>query len=598
MHKTCKLLAALVFSVLFLVSTPAYADPEVDDHYPERGAENVPVYVTIRVEFDEDMDEESVLDGITMRDADGREIKGRVAYDSGSRTATFKPDQELRYNTRYRVRLSSAIENGDGDNLDYYSFYFTTTRDAVVYVDDVEIRDGTISVNHSPVDITIDAPGSSKVLYNKEELDGSREEYYLSNVPLKPGSNSFSFEVVYEYLDEEGEEQEDTFNVTRTVEFVNLPEAGATVTHDLQVSKKVNLFDKQLTIDFPKNFYLGSGLYSAASQVLALRLERVYNVDGSPAVSYLFNIAHVPRRGDDYRYDSFADADPGVRVPPGGKMTLPLDDLQEAALRTVSVLYDPADGVYGNWVNIGGRAGAGKKSITVDFKGFGRYVAVNRLWNFWERNLVNLPFVEYLWAKGIMAPSPAAPPGYFGLVDQDGRENYVSRGEFTVMLGRALNLALPDTLTGPGTFNDILHIQGYSYGYNSDGVLVPLPRADALYIEAAARNGLINGTRTADGRFVFRYHDNLTRQQAAVSVMAAAGLAVNWTNNRAVELQLSRTFKDYRDISPQAGPYVLAAVQKGYLQVNEDWTFRPRAGVTRSQAAALIYRLMESKKLL
>lgn len=593
------IIVAFALAVLLAAVTPAYADPDVEEHYPKRSATNVPINVTIRVKFDDDMDEESVLEGFTLRDEDGNDVSGRVSYKSGSREAFFTPDNHLKYNTKYRVRLSSSIENEDGDNLDYYWFSFYTVRDATVYVDDVEIVGETISVNRSPVDITVNAPGAEKVLYNKEELENRHNDYYLKNVILKTGNNSFSFTVVYEYTDDNRNIKEGKFTVKKTVKFVNVQEEGASVIHDFNESNKVSVFDKQLTINFPKNYYLREKNGAAESQLMAFKLEKVFNMNGSPAVSYLFNIAHVPWLGDEkYRFDSFQDYKSNIIAPPGGEMTLPLENLSEAAFDTITVLYDRYDGFYENWENIGGKADAQKKTITVPFKGFGRYVAVNQLWSFRDGDGPVRPYVEYLWAKGIMSPSPTAPSGYFGLTDQNGRDLYVTKGEFTLMLGKALKLELPENYAGFGSFSDIIYSSGYSYNINATGQWAPLPRDAAPYIETAVKNGFINGSREKDGRFVFRYYDELTREQAAISVMSAAGLSVNWSNDQAIRTQLARTFKDQQSISTLAGPYVLAAVQKGYLQTYEDWTFRPGEQLTRSDAAIMIYKLMESKKLL
>lgn len=592
------ILSTFILAMLLAWAPPAYADPEVDDHYPERNDKNVPVNVIIRVEFSDDMDEESVKDGFTLRDEDGDKVGGKVSYDNDSRQAYFKPDRPLQYDTRYRVKLSGSIEDQDGDDLDHHSFYFTTVRDATVYVDDVEVVGDTISVNRSPVEIVVYAPGAENVVYDDDELKKRGNDYYLEDVMLETGDNNFSFEVFYEYEDEDSETREGKFAVKKTVLFVNVPEEGATATHDLNESNKATVFDKQLVIDFPKHYYLREKNGAAESQLIAFKLGKIFNVNGSPAVSYLFNIAHVSWRGDEYRFDRFMDYHSRVSAPPGGEMTLPLENLSEGAFRTVTVLYDPYDGVYNNWQNIGGQADAGKKTITVPFKGFGRYVAVNRLWNFRDGDGPARPYVEYLWSKGIISPSTSAASGTFGLVDQDGRDTYVTRGEFALMLGRALKLELSQDYAGFGTFSDIIYSSGYSYGFNPAGQFVPLPRDAALYIEAAVKNGFVSGKRNEDGSFTFGYFDGLTREQAAISVVSAAGLPVSWPNERQTRMQLSRRLKDYQKVSTLGGPYVLAAVQKGYLKAYEDWTFRPHERLTRSDAAVMVYKLMEGKKLL
>jgi len=167
-----------------------------------------------------------------------------------------------------------------------------------------------------------------------------------------------------------------------------------------------------------------------------------------------------------------------------------------------------------------------------------------------------------------------------------------------VMLGKALGLEFPEAYVGLGIFSDVFYTGGHSYGLNSSGHLVPLSRDSAKYIETAAKNGLVGGTRDEDGRFVFRYFDALTREDAAKVIMAAAGLTVNGADGRKTQLALSRKFKDYQAISPTLQPYVLEATGKGYMQGFDDYTFRPGQKLTRIEAAVLVYRLMEKNKLL
>ncbi|MBF7081656.1 Ig-like domain-containing protein [Desulfallas sp. Bu1-1] len=592
------LLAALV--VFYPVqAAPAGSRPNVEDHYPGKDAGDVPVNVVIMIEFSEEMDEQSVLEGFTLRDEDGRAVSGSVTYDAASHKAYFKPDQSLKYNTKYRVRLSGSIEDADGDNLAYYSFDFTTARDARMYVDGIEVTGKSIYVNNSPVDITLDVPGAEKVIYGEEELENRGDEYYLEDVVLKPGANSFTFKITYEYEDDTGETREETISFSKQVYFVNTLEDGAVVTYNLHDGNKVSVFDKKLNIVFPKNYYLREGNGAAHSQVMAFKLERIYQVNGSPAVSYLFNVGHVRGKEGDYRYDCFGENCAVAGAPPGGQMTLPVDeDLAEAAYRTLTVFYDAYDGLAGNWRNLGGRADAKKKTVAVPFEGFGRYVVVNRLWTFRDQvGWPARPCVEYLWARGIMSPAGTA-PGYFGLTDQQGKELNATRGEFVVMLGKALGLKTPGDDVGLGIFSDVFYLSGHSYGYSGAGALVPLPRDHVKYIEAAAKNGIVSGFREKDGRFVFRYFDSVTREQAAAIIAAAAGLPVSGAGERVVDWKLSRMFKDYQNISPGARPYVLEAVSGGYMQGFPDWTFRPGAGLTRIEAAEMVYKLMEKKKLL
>lgn len=425
---------AVVFFTAFLTGQPALArSPEVDDHYPDGGDRDVPIGVTIWVEFDQHMDKDTVIDGMTLRDENGRDVSGKVSYNDKERRAYFKPSKKLEYETRYRVRLSSSIEDISGDNIRSYTFYFTTMKYPVLVVNGMDVPEQGLNVNTSPVNITVDAPGAKEVVFGSESLERRVRSYYLNNYHLKPGKNNLSFKVVYEYEDEKGKTKQETLSLSRSINLVNTLDEGAVITHDLSKSNKISYFDKRLNIVLPGGFYLRHNGVAAGSQLLAFKAERAYSVNGNPVVSYLFNVAHLPDKDDGYTEDSFRDKITGIDVPPGGQISLPVDgDLTEAAYRTITVFYDQHDGIPGNWVNLGGRTDASKKTITVPFKGLGRYVVVNKVITFGDFEAAGSArhCVEYLWAKGIMQPAENAPPGYLGLVSQSGTAVSISRGEF------------------------------------------------------------------------------------------------------------------------------------------------------------------------
>ncbi len=592
--------AALLLLWALAPACPAKAGerPEVVDHYPADGQTGVPVNAKIRVVFSEDMDEDSVEDGITLEDEDGDEVDGDVTYDAETREAVFEPDDPLEYNTEYRVEVSRSVKDEDGDRLRRsYRWTFTTVKTARVLVDGVEVPGESIRVNNSPVDIKLETSGAEKVTWEGRELRRRRGDFFLDGVWLEPGENDFSFVITYD--------DEETVTVNKTVNFVNLPEAGATATLDLAGDTSFSLFSDRLELSLPDGYYLRRDRVSAPSQCVALRLVREDKVQNAPAAGYVVEIAPLPEPEDDYGgYDLdgvFDDEAGDVTAPPGGEITLPCDEyLSEAAFRTVTVFFDPRDGLAGNWRNLGGRADPRSKAVTVPFQGFGRYVPVNRVWSFrdfsaswWAR-----PYVELLWARGYMSPLPGASAGYFGLVDGRGKEVQITRGEFTAVLAKALGLKVPDEYRHVGVFSDLFYMGGYAFARQQNGQVTDVPREHVKYIEAAATAGFVDGSRDSRGGFVFNYFAPLTREQAAKIIAAAAGLSVDMEDQRVTLWNLARKFRDYRDISPWARPYVLAAANAGYFRGYADWTFRPRDNITRAQAAKLIYTLMEKKRLL
>ncbi|WP_449240970.1 S-layer homology domain-containing protein [Desulfoscipio gibsoniae] len=592
-----------VFSAVALTGQPASArsGPDVDDHFPGGGRRGIPVGVTIWIEFDSHMDKDSIIDGITLLDEDKREVSGKVSYNDKTCRAYFKPSKSLEYGARYRVKLSNSIEDVDGDELGSYSFYFNTVDYPVMLVNGIEVPEYGLDVNVSPVDITLDVSGAEKVVFGSRDLERRVNNYYLEHYSLKQGSNNLSFKITYEYEDDKGKTREESLTFSRKVNLVNTLEEGAVVTHDLSKSNKISYFDKQFNITLPSGFYLQQDGANAESQMLVFKAERIYNVHGNPVVSYLFNIAHLSDKDSGYTSDSFRDIVNRIEAPPGGRVSLPVDaDLSEVAYRTLTVFYDKCDGISGNWVNLGGQTDAKKKTITVPFKGLGKYVVVNKMTTFRDYEAAGSARfrLEYLWIRGILLPAENAPAGYLGLVDQNGAAVGINRGEFVVMLSKALGLEFPDPYVGLGIFSDVYYTGGNSYGQNKSGKFVPIPRDNAKYIETAAKNGLLEGTLQKDGRLVFRYFDALTREHAARMIAAASGLSVDIMGGQQTQLTLSKKFKDYQAISPALQPYVLAAVEKGYMQGFDDYTFRPAQKMTRIEAAVLVYDIMEKNKLL
>lgn len=100
--------------------------PGVSQTSPSRDEINVFPQKSIQAIFTEDMDP-STIDTSSFMVNDGS-ISGTVSYDSGSRTATFTPDQFLEFASSYKVTLTNSIANLSGSTLpENYIWYFSVT---------------------------------------------------------------------------------------------------------------------------------------------------------------------------------------------------------------------------------------------------------------------------------------------------------------------------------------------------------------------------------------------------------------------------------------------------------------------------------------
>ncbi|OBR68333.1 hypothetical protein A7K91_14830 [Paenibacillus oryzae] len=148
---------------------------------------------------------------------------------------------------------------------------------------------------------------------------------------------------------------------------------------------------------------------------------------------------------------------------------------------------------------------------------------------------------------------------------QDGNfrpEKVVTRGEFAVMLSRALQL---EGEGDPLSFNDL------------DGI----PAWAKPHVTRAVAAGLIGGFE--DG--TFRSAGSLSRAQLAVMIARAADLKLDEAD--------AVTFIDGDQIPAWAQKEVAAAVKAGLIEGKEGNIFDPHATATRAQALALIMRLVD-----
>ncbi|WP_165822635.1 S-layer homology domain-containing protein [Paenibacillus montanisoli] len=233
------------------------------------------------------------------------------------------------------------------------------------------------------------------------------------------------------------------------------------------------------------------------------------------------------------------------------------------------------------WVNLGGTVDTKKNTITVPFDQFGYYVAAKMGYSF--SDVTNHPYarnyMEAIYSKGVMNAAN---------FDDFGADMYTTRGEFTSMIVKALDIPLNYELSKPH-FDDV----------------PPIINQDALWdystIETAAREGIIRGTQPR----AFEPTANLSRGDAAVFLARALNLKLE-TDSEKIDKALQKTFKDYAEIDYYAKASVLAIAKKGYIKGSpidpadpkKGFTFEPKSSLLRSDAAIILGKMLADLKKL
>ncbi|QCT04587.1 hypothetical protein E6C60_3882 [Paenibacillus algicola] len=277
---------------------------------------------------------------------------------------------------------------------------------------------------------------------------------------------------------------------------------------------------------------------------------------------------------------------------------IPEDELVPSKVGTLELSYDSSISVEAGklitvfrynpdikkWENIGGVVDAKKHTIEVPFDRFGYYVVAKLGYSY--QDIVDHPyakdFAETLYAKGIM--------NAFDPTNEFGMSKYVSRGEFTTMIVKSLNLPL--NYMGPKHFSEL----------PSDPTLVnPDGLYDFRYIETAARAGIVRGTQPQ----YFDAANSIQRQDAAVIIAGALNMKLE-TDRDKIDKGLQKYFKDYAEINYYARPSVLAIAKKGFIQgslvdsndPSKGYMFNPKARTLRADAAIIVARVMVDLKKL
>ncbi|MDN4608067.1 S8 family serine peptidase [Sporosarcina highlanderae] len=147
----------------------------------------------------------------------------------------------------------------------------------------------------------------------------------------------------------------------------------------------------------------------------------------------------------------------------------------------------------------------------------------------------------------------------------------ITRAEFTVLVVRALGLPLKSY---EGKFADVNKSKKWAYAG----------------IEAAAEVGIVNGTK--DGKF--SPDAPIKREEIAAMVVRA----IEYKNKVITEnLDKPANFKDHSSIGAYAIDLVYKATALGVIKGN-DGHFNPKNNATRAEAAVMLYRALDSLKLL
>lgn len=270
-----------------------------------------------------------------------------------------------------------------------------------------------------------------------------------------------------------------------------------------------------------------------------------------------------------------------------GSLTLSYDSkVTTDAGKVVTVFrFDPQ---LKQWENIGGVVDEKKRTVTVPFSRFGYYVVAKMSYSYTDvvNHAYARDFIETVFAKGVM--NPDQPDTAFGT------DMYVSRGEFTRMIVKGLQIPLD--YEGPKHFSDLYVPDNNNMNdINANGLW------DFRHIETAARKGIVRGIAPN----MFGGYNDLQRQDAAVMIAKALNLKLE-TDRTKIDKDLRKLFQDADSISYYAKASVLAIAKKGFIagvpvdpsNPETGYMFNPDSFMLRGDAALIMGRVMINNKML
>lgn len=146
-------------------------------------------------------------------------------------------------------------------------------------------------------------------------------------------------------------------------------------------------------------------------------------------------------------------------------------------------------------------------------------------------------------------------------------DNNVSRAEFAKIMTVAAGLSVDDSYDGD--YVDVLNDPDNSWA-------APYIQVAKYYLSGYVSNGLK----------YYRPENNALREDIAVALVKLKGYSTT-----GYDLSMIKTmFSDWQSISTSAQPYVATAVEKGLISGYDDGTFKGQQGITRAEAATLLWR--------
>ncbi|MHB8170307.1 MAG: S-layer homology domain-containing protein [Thermincolia bacterium] len=193
--------------------------------------------------------------------------------------------------------------------------------------------------------------------------------------------------------------------------------------------------------------------------------------------------------------------------------------------------------------------------------------------------------VAFLTQKGITV----------GADGQFNPEEKITRAAFVNMLVKALTLPEPtavnDDQTSEAVYNVATTVYQDAYQLTTRFIDVPRDHWAWSVVEAAYQGGVVKGG--LEGRF----NPEAPIQRAEVVVLLhRAGIAGYGSIHWGVDTYGNKAllpYRDYREVPDWAVPAAAAVWEKGIISGFKDGTFRPRNSLTRAEAAAAVYALLE-----
>lgn len=449
-------------------------------------------------------------------------------------------------------------------------------------------------------------------------------------VRLEEGPNTVKIELNYTPDAEKGgAEPPDAIELTFFR--YSAPTLGASYRAEYSKGDKLSAFGGEVRLEFAKGTYALTGA-GVTSQDLLFMVE-----DGTEPEQYRF-ITPV--------YDIKPASGEGAQLLYPGSIVIKYSEQVSSTVGDLITVMYSQNGTA--WEPVGGVTNVRKNEIAAPFTRFGSYAVALGVPGFadfdssasgsveaTEEIAWSQPYVEALWAKGILqardadtgalgltdatfvAPTtPNLPPSdaLAGKTDADGNSVptfaiQVTRGEFAAMMVKALGLPLVCPVgqfnASEGLFADVnetvtMDVYFEEPPQSVGGVVYYTP--DAVFIETAAKYGIVNGFPSANAsKPEFRPADPLTREAAAVMLARALNLGLE-TDQARIEQQLKK-FTDFTpqnesSFSPWARASVAAVGKKEYFAGYADGRFAPQDEFSRVEAAKVIYLIMKDLKRL